>query len=83
MSEDQLENEVRQCLDEWEQARQEHDEIRREYITTGPLLPGQAIRWPEKMLNAEGWEKLEQAAEKEKSAGERWNDAIARWRSSG
>ena len=82
MSEDQLEKEVRQALAEWEQARKEHDEIRGEYITSGPLLPGQPIQWPEKLLNAEGWKRLEQAAEKEKLAEKLWNDAIARWRTS-
>ena len=82
MSEEQLEKEVRQCLADWEQARKEHDELRHQYYASGPLLPGQPIRRPEKILTADVMEKLEQASENEKSAEQTFNEAIRRWRSS-
>ena len=79
MSENQLEKEVRERLAEWDVAREEHDELRSRYFAVGSHIPGQSIRWAEK-LNDEAWEKLDQAEAKEKSAEKRWNEAIERWR---
>ena len=78
MSEDQLEKEVRQYLADWEQARKEHDELRHQYFSSGPLLPGQPIRWPEKVLTPDAMGKLGQASDKEKSAEQTFNEAIRR-----
>lgn len=80
MSQDELEKEVRQCLAEWEQARQEHDELTRQYFASGPLLPGQPIRWPDKILTANAMAQLGQAIEKERAAEQRWYEELERWR---
>ena len=80
MGQDELEKEVRQCLGEWEQARREHDEVTRQYFASGPLPPGQAIRWPDKLLTSDAMAQLGQAREKERAAEQRWYEAIERWR---
>jgi len=70
------EDRVRETLEEWEKAKSEENRIRSQYVATGSLRPGGTIKWPEKMLDANGLKEIEEAT---RQSQEKWNahqDAI-------
>ncbi len=60
--------ELRRLLDVWVAASDKADRIRSQYISSGSLIPGQPIRWPEKMMTPEAIREIDEAEKAEKEA---------------
>jgi len=61
---------VWESLQTWEEARTEENRIRSQYVASGSIGPGGTIRWPEKMLDANGVKEIENAA---RQTQEKWD----------
>jgi len=79
----ELEDQVTETLREYQEARQQADKVRSQHIASGPLLPGEKLQWPPKVLDITGHKEIESADKNEREKWDAHQAAIEAWRRSG
>jgi len=77
--ENQLDKDERQARTEWDRARKDYDELRSQYVSSGPFVEGQPMPLPQKRISDGLKGELKQAREKERAAEQHWWDTIQKF----
>ena len=75
-----LHEEMTRLLNEWLAARANEDRVCRPYISSGSIRPGEPIRWPDKVINAEANREMQKAIDATRLAYHAYMEARKRFR---
>ncbi|GEM_PF-4021465 len=75
LSVEMAEKEYSKRFQEWQDADKEYERIGKQYIRFEPVIDGQPLSMPEKVLDADGFRILGQAAEKLDKAKKAFDEA--------
>ena len=79
MSSEELEPKVKEALDAWDRARDEEDQIRGQYVASGPVDATGRLRWPEKIFDEAGIKAVQDAERRTEEAWDAYQKVSDEW----
>ena len=72
---------VRETLEKWREAKRNADQVRRQFVASGPIDPSGKLSWPSRFLDELGMREIEEAEAQKQYAWDRHQEALKHWRS--